>query len=215
MNNIPKHIVLFPDGNRRWAKKKGAISFDGHKQGYKNIIEFTLWCKNRGVKIITAFGFSTENWNRSEEEINYLMKLLESGLLESFEKFKKEGIKVKIIGQKEKLPDSLQRVVNIIEKETESNNNLCLNLAISYGGKWDILSAVKKIIKEKIDLSKIDEKLFESLPDKTYDKVSLGALIDKLEEQWPFSEEYKTELKEEYAQALQDIKAGKVKVLSI
>src|SRR3989344_982307 len=162
MNNIPKHIVLFPDGNRRWAKKKGAISFDGHKQGYKNIIEFTLWCKNRGVKIITAFGFSTENWNRSEEEINYLMKLLESGLLESFEKFKKEGIKVKIIGQKEKLPDSLQRVVNVIEKETESNNNLCLNLAISYGGKWDILSAVKKIIKEKIDLSKIDEKLFES-----------------------------------------------------
>jgi len=75
--NIPKHIVLFPDGNRRWAKAKGVKSLEGHKQGYNNLLDFSEWCKNRGVKVLTAFGFSTENWNRSPEEVKYLMNLLE------------------------------------------------------------------------------------------------------------------------------------------
>ncbi len=87
--NIPNHIVLFLDGNRRWAKSKGLHTFEGHKQGYKNIIHICEWGKNKGVKILTVFGFSTENWNRSEDEVQYLMKLLESGLLESMEHLKK------------------------------------------------------------------------------------------------------------------------------
>lgn len=106
MEHIPQHIVLFLDGNRRWAKNRGLDSLKGHYQGYKNIIDACEWCKKRGVKVLTAFGFSTENWNRSEVEVNYLMKLLEKGLLESLEKFKKDGVKVKIIGQKERLPKS-------------------------------------------------------------------------------------------------------------
>ena len=73
---IPQHIVLFPDGNRRWAKQKGLTSINGHKQGYDNLLDFSEWCKSRGVKVLTAFGFSTENWNRSKEEVNYLMKLI-------------------------------------------------------------------------------------------------------------------------------------------
>ena len=79
--DIPQHIVLFPDGNRRWAKQKGLTSINGHKQGYDNLLDFSEWCKSRGVKVLTAFGFSTENWNRSKEEVNYLMKLLEDTLL--------------------------------------------------------------------------------------------------------------------------------------
>jgi len=162
MKNIPKHIVLFPDGNRRWAKENGIISLDGHQKGYRNIIDFVEWCKNRGVGIVTAFGFSTENWNRSKEEIDYLMQLLEKGLVESLERFKKEGVKVKIIGQKEKLPNSLQKIIEKVEEETQNNSNLYLNLAISYGGKWDILQAAKKIVEEGIDPQKINEELFES-----------------------------------------------------
>lgn len=159
--NIPQHIVLFPDGNRRWAKQKGLHSLEGHKQGYNNLLDFSEWCKNRGVKIITAFGFSTENWNRSKEEVNYLMKLLESCLLDNAAKYKKDGVRVRVIGQRERLPKSLQEAIKKTEEATKNNSKIFLNLAISYGGKWDILNAVKNIIKEGIEPDKIDDKLFE------------------------------------------------------
>ncbi len=165
---IPNHIVLFPDGNRRWARQKGLPTFSGHRQGYQNLLSFSEWCKNRGVKVLTAFGFSTENWNRTKEEVDYLMKLLETGLIKNFEKYEsdkkyqKEGIRVKVIGQKERLPKSLQKAIERVEAATKNNNKLFLNLAISYGGKWDILQAIKKIIEEKIPVEKINENLFES-----------------------------------------------------
>ena len=127
MNKVPQHIVLFPDGNRRWAKQNEISSFEGHQKGYRNIIDFAEWCKNKGVKALTAFGFSTENWNRSKEEVDYLMKLLESGLLESSERFMKHGVRVKIIGQKERLPESLQSAIEKVENETKNKQNLNLN----------------------------------------------------------------------------------------
>ena len=159
---IPQHIVLFPDGNRRWAKQKGLPSFDGHQKGYENIISFAEWCQNRGVKVLTAFGFSTENWNRSPEEVEYLMRLVERGLAESLPRFKKEGIRVRVIGQKERLPAFVQKTIERIEQETAENTNLHLNLGVSYGGKWDILQAVKKIIEAKIPAQDVTEELFES-----------------------------------------------------
>jgi undecaprenyl diphosphate synthase len=168
LEHIPQHIVLFPDGNRRWAKANGLPTLEGHKKGYENLLDFSEWCKNRGVKVLTAFGFSTENWNRSEEEVSYLMKLLENGLLNNIERYIKDkewqkmGAKVRIIGQRERLPESLQKAIEKVEEMTKGNTSLYLNLAISYGGRWDILNAVKKIIEEKIPADKIDEKLFES-----------------------------------------------------
>jgi len=162
MEHIPQHIVLFPDGNRRWARAKGIHTLEGHQQGYNNLLDFSEWCKKRGVKVLTAFGFSTENWNRTKEEVDYLMNLLEKCLIDNLEKYEKEGTKVRVIGQRERLPESLKKAIKIVEKATENNSNLFLNLAISYGGKWDILNAVKKIIEEKIPTDKIDEKLFES-----------------------------------------------------
>jgi len=162
MEHIPQHIVLFPDGNRRWARAKGMHTLEGHKQGYNNLLDFSEWCKKRGVKVLTAFGFSTENWNRSKEEVNYLMKLLEGCLADNLEKYNSDGVRVRVIGQKERLPESLQNAVKKIEEATKNNSNLFLNLAISYGGRWDILRAVKKIVEEKIPADKIDEKLFES-----------------------------------------------------
>ena len=161
--NIPNHIVLFPDGNRRWAKQKGLASLLGHKKGYENLLDFSEWCKNRGVKTSTAFGFSTENWNRSEEEVDYLMKLLENGLKDNLKKYNDgdNKVRIKVIGQKERLPQSLQETIKEVESATANNTELQLNLAISYGGKWDILNAVKKIIAEGIPADQIDEKLFE------------------------------------------------------
>ena len=159
---IPKHIVLFPDGNRRWAKEKGLRSLEGHKQGYNNLLDFSEWCKSKGVKVLTAFGFSTENWNRSKEEVDYLMKLLENCLLENLDKYNREGTQVRVIGQRDKLPESLKAAIKTTEEATKNNSTLYLNLAISYGGKWDILNAVKKIVEEKIPTEKIDETVFES-----------------------------------------------------
>lgn len=160
--NIPNHIVLFPDGNRRWARAKGLPTLDGHKKGYENLLDFAQWCKNRGVKTLTAFGFSTENWNRTEEEVSYLMKLLETGIIKDLGCDNNEGVRVRIIGQKDRLPKSLQETIKKAEEKTKNNDKLFLNLAISYGGKWDILNAVKNIVKEGIEPDKIDEKLFEN-----------------------------------------------------
>lgn len=160
---IPQHIVLFPDGNRRWAKEKGfASTLEGHKKGYENLLDFSEWCKNRGVKALTAFGFSTENWNRSEEEVDYLMKLLENGIIKDLGRDNKEGVRVRIIGQRDRLPKSLQEAIKKAEEKTKNNDKLFLNLAISYGGRWDILNAAKKIIEEKVPVDEIDEKLFET-----------------------------------------------------
>jgi len=160
--NIPKHIVLFPDGNRRWARQKGLNTLEGHKQGYNNLLDFSEWCKNRGVKALTAFGFSTENWNRSPEEVAYLMKLLEDCLVDNIKKYQEDGVRVRVIGQKERLPKSLQKAIEKAEEATKKNSSLFLNLAISYGGRWDIVNATKKIIEEGVPPEKIDEKLFES-----------------------------------------------------
>ena len=167
---VPNHIVLFPDGNRRWARKRGLPTLKGHYKGYRNLIKFCGWCKDRGVTVLTAFGFSTENWNRSKKEVSYLMKLFEMGLSKHLKKYKsdeekytKEGIRIKIIGQKERLPKSLQKVIKEVEELTANNEKLHLNLAVSYGGKWDILQAIQTIIKKKIPAKKITGDLFENL----------------------------------------------------
>lgn len=159
---IPNHIVLFPDGNRRWAREKGIHTLEGYQKGYENLLDFSGWCKNRGVKVLTAFGFSTENWNRSTEEVDYLMKLLEKCLRENLDSYNKNNTCVRVIGQRERLPASLQESIKITEEATKNNSNLFLNLAISYGGKWDILNAVKKIAEQGIASDKIDEQLFEN-----------------------------------------------------
>ncbi|MSU54462.1 MAG: di-trans,poly-cis-decaprenylcistransferase [Candidatus Staskawiczbacteria bacterium] len=162
--NIPKHIVLFPDGNRRWAKSHSLASLEGHKKGYEQFKLLCQWCESRGVKTLTAFGFSTENWNRSPEEVNYLMKLLEGALLlfKNDKELMDRGVIIKVIGQRESLSQSLQNSIKEIEALTKDNTNFQLNLAISYGGKWDILQAVKKIVEEKIPADQIDEVLMES-----------------------------------------------------
>ena len=163
--SIPNHIVLFPDGNRRWARKKGLPALRGHQKGYQNFKDFLKWCQKKRVKVLTVFGFSTENWKRSDKEVNYLMKLFGDGLKKKNEikKFQKAGVRVKIIGQKKRLPKSLQKTIASVEKLTKKNTNFYLNLAVSYGGRWDIVQAIKKIISKKIPAKDINENLVENL----------------------------------------------------
>jgi len=160
--NIPQHIVLFPDGNRRWARGKSLHTLEGHKKGYENLLDFSEWCKSRGVKVLTAYGFSTENWNRTKEEVDYLMNLLEKCLTDNLVRYAKGAVRVRVIGQRERLPESLQRAVEKTEEATKNNKSLFLNLAISYGGRWDIVNATKKIIEAGVKADDLDDKKFES-----------------------------------------------------
>ena len=164
MHKTPYHIVLFPDGNRRWAKKRGFPLSRGHFEGYKNLMRFCRWCQKEGVKVLTAFGFSTENWGRNKEEVNYLMRLFGEGLSspKNVADLQKSKVRLKIIGQKQKLPKFLQKTISKIERLTRKNKKLHLNLAVSYGGRWDIAQALRGIIAKKIPASKITEKLIDN-----------------------------------------------------
>lgn len=159
MDSIPQHIVVFPDGNRRWAVKNGLLMQNGYLKGKDKFNEFLKWCKARGVKIVTVFGFSSENWKRPQDQIDFLMNLFEKYLDEGIDEFNEEGIKVKVIGQRERLSDSLKNVIEKVEKATENNDKIQLNLAVSYGGKWDILQAVQKMIKNNIPAEKMEEEI--------------------------------------------------------
>ena len=168
-SKIPSHIVLFPDGNRRWAKERGVDTMEGHKEGYKRLLDFSIWCKERGIKTITAFGFSTENWKRPKAEVTYLMRLLEYGFKQNFlkdspdsKKLKTLGVRVRVIGERDHLSGFLKKAIEEAEEFTKDNNELFLNLAISYGGRWDIVQATQKIVKEGISPDKITEELFSS-----------------------------------------------------
>ena len=156
-----KHLGIIMDGNRRWAKACGLPKLEGHRRGYDKIKKVGGWCLEKGIEILTVYAFSTENWNRELAEVKYLMWLLRRGLTKDLNYFYKKGIKIRIIGQKERLNKELQKAVLKAEEKTKNNKKGILNLAISYGGRPEIIQAIKKIIKNKIPAEKISEKLIE------------------------------------------------------
>lgn len=153
------HLGIIMDGNRRWARARGLPTLEGHRRGYNKMKEVTQWCIDRGIKILTVYAFSTENWQRSKKEVSYLMNLFRKALTKDIEEMDKQGVKIKIIGQKERLAKDIQQMIKQAEAKTKNNKKLLFNVAISYGGRPDILQAVKKIIKKKIPVSKITEDL--------------------------------------------------------
>ncbi len=157
---IPLHLGIIIDGNRRWARERGLPAFEGHRQGYENVKKIADLCKQKGIKILTVYVFSTENWNRSKIEVGYLMKLLSRALNKNnVEKYHKKGFRLRILGQKERLSEDLQKETEKAEELTKNNNEMTLNLAISYGGRPEIIQAVRNIIKAKISDEKVDEEL--------------------------------------------------------
>lgn len=157
---IPFHLGIIIDGNRRWAKKRGLPFFEGHRKGYNKVGKIGEWCNKRGIKILTLYTFSTENWNRSKKEVSYLMDLLSKALnKKSIKKLHQKKIKLQVIGQRERLSELLQKRIKEAEKLTKNNKEGILNLAISYGGRPEIIQAVKNIIEKKISANKITEDL--------------------------------------------------------
>lgn len=161
MNKIPNHLGIILDGNRRWAKERGLSSFEGHRRGLKKIKEIIKLCKERKIKILTLFVFSTENWKREKSEVNFLMKLAQRAFSNDLKEFQKEGIKIKVIGQREKLPKFLQKTIAETEELCKDNKEMILNFALSYGGRAEIIQAIKNIIKKKIPPEKINEEIIK------------------------------------------------------
>lgn len=157
---IPQHLGVIIDGNRRWAREKGLPDFMGHKEGLKKVQELIQWCRDREVKILTLFVFSTENWNRSKTEVNYLMKLFQQSFSKkNIQKFNKEGIRIQVIGQRERLSEVLKKSISDTETLTANNNKIIVNFALSYGGRMEITEAVKNIFRQNIPLGQITENL--------------------------------------------------------
>ena len=161
---IPQHIAIIMDGNARWAKSKNLPLKVGHKIGSENVRKIAENCVELGVKNLTIYAFSSENWNRPEEEVSYLMKLLDEYLEKETKPLIEKDIRIIISGNLEKLPEKTKAKIAAIESETKNNQALTLNVAFSYGSRQEIVDATKKLALEvsqgKISVSQIDEKLF-------------------------------------------------------
>ncbi|MBD3208316.1 MAG: di-trans,poly-cis-decaprenylcistransferase [Candidatus Nealsonbacteria bacterium] len=159
MKDTPRHVGIILDGNRRWARKRGLPTFEGHKRGLEKIKDVVGWCRQRGVKTLTLFVFSTENWHRSKKEVDYLMKLAERAVRENSQELSDQDIRVRVIGLKEKLPAFVKKAIKEAEEGTKDNTGMTLNFALSYGGRAEIVQAVRKIISEKVEPTEITEDL--------------------------------------------------------
>ena len=151
------HLGIIMDGNRRWAKERGLQALDGHKQGAENARKIARHCKNRGIKFLTLYAFSTENWQREPLEVNLIMRLFGSFLDKWMEELRTENVKLLFIGQRERLLSSLRKKMGEAEYQTRKNNDLTLILAVSYGGREEIASALKRMIKEGVSPEDVSE----------------------------------------------------------
>lgn len=166
---VPDHIAIIPDGNRRWARARNLHTLEGHKTGFERAVELGRAARDMGIHTVTIWGFSTENWDREKKEVSYLMKLYHKLIDDYLKEAKKEGVKLVHIGRKDRLPDSLMKKIGHAEKLTNSNKKYIANIALDYGGQDDILRAIRKIIKDKVQEKDIDEKLLLSYLD-THDQ---------------------------------------------
>lgn len=160
---MPKHIGIIMDGNRRWAKKRGKPAIFGHKQGAKTLEDIVRYANKIGLKYLTVFAFSTENWKRSEEEVKGLMTLLQAYLDDYTKRADSENVKVTVIGDIKALSEGMQKSIKKCMERTKDNTGVHFNIAINYGGKSEIVKATKKIAQEikenKMSIEEIDEQI--------------------------------------------------------
>ena len=163
--NLPKHIAITMDGNGRWAKAKGKNRIFGHKNGVTAVRETVESAVENNIEFLTLYAFSTENWLRPKLEVNSLMNLLVSSIINETKTLMNNNIKLMAIGDINKIPKTAKNKLDSVIEKTKNNSKMSLILAISYSGRWEILNAVQKIIKNNIDVNEINEHLFEQYLD--------------------------------------------------
>jgi len=166
LNKLPKHIAIIMDGNRRWAKKRGLNPVKGHEHATLHIIEPLIdKCGKLGIPYITFWAFSTENWKRDQEEISGIFNVFRLGLKTLAQRFIKKGAKLKILGDINRFPKDIATQTKEMMRESQKNDKINVSFALHYGGRDEILRAIKKIIAEKIHPDKIDENCFSEYLD--------------------------------------------------
>ena len=164
--NLPKHIAIILDGNRRWARENGLSVKMGHKNGADRLEDIARYANKIGIKYMTVYAFSTENWKRSKDEVSSLMALLKAYIDDFNKRLDLENIKVNVIGDITRLAVSLQKSINKCVERTKNNTGLVLNIAFNYGGRAEIIKATKEIANDVkngvISIDEIDEKTIEN-----------------------------------------------------
>ena len=175
MNIVPKHIAIIMDGNGRWAKSRNLSRTQGHTEGVKRVEEIVDVANHLGIKVLTLYTFSTENWDRPEHEVSFLMSMLTTVLSSKVRKLKAGNVKFQTIGRQDRIPEAVAQAIEKVKEETKDNTGLILNLAFNYGSRLEIVDAVKEVargVKEgKVDPQQINEQMIsqalytKNLPD--------------------------------------------------
>ncbi len=172
--NIPTHVGIIMDGNGRWAQKRGLSRSLGHKAGADNLLTLCKYISKTGVKYLSLYAFSTENFKRSEEEVGYLMNLFIECFNSKLKQLSKDNVKVIFSGRGYPLPDKVLKAMDVVTKDTANNTGLVLNICINYGGRAEIVDMTKKICKlysenkisiDDIDYDLVSKNLYQDLPD--------------------------------------------------
>ena len=143
--SVPNHIAIIMDGNGRWAKKRGLPRLMGHNAGMKSLKEIVRACSDMGVRYLTVYAFSTENWKRPDEEVSGIFKIMVKYIQKELAELKSENVKIQVIGEWEKIPEDARSSMQFALRETEANTGLQFQIALNYGGRREILDAVKEL----------------------------------------------------------------------
>ncbi len=155
--SVPRHVVIIPDGNRRWAKSRGLPAIEGHRRGAQAVEDLVWGCRASGVSVLTLWGFSTENWKRSGDEVEYLMDLFLDFLHRVESSLHSERVRFMHLGRKDRLPAALSAEIARLERETADYGDYYLNLCLDYGGRDEIVRAVRRAMAAGVDADKLDE----------------------------------------------------------
>jgi len=162
ISRLPVHVAIVPDGNGRWAERRGLPRLRGHREGAENLRVISEYLNDYQIKYATVYLFSTENWSRPKDEVRGLFRLAEKMIQKNVKRFHERGIKLRHLGRLQELSEQLQRAITQAVELTKDNTGLTLSLAFNYGGKVEIVDAVRRIITEGIPPEKIDENLLSS-----------------------------------------------------
>ena len=165
LKNVPKHIGIIMDGNGRWAKNRFLPRIAGHKEGMNRVVDIVEECCKIGIRTLTLYAFSTENWKRPEEEVNGLMNILVIYINSQLKRILENNIVFRVIGDYSKLPDSIVKLLEDSINKSKNNNGMVLNIALNYGGRAEIIASIKKlyddILKEKFSIDNLNEESFK------------------------------------------------------
>ncbi len=157
-----KHVAIIMDGNRRWAKERNLPSAIGHKKGVEALKETLRACNDFGVKYLTVYAFSTENWNRKQEEVDFLMELVAITMTNELAEMHDEGVQIRFIGDLTRLSDKLQKILNDAVETTKKNTGVVLQIALNYGARDEITNAIKTIVASGISADEVTPELISS-----------------------------------------------------